>query len=496
VVSGDEAPARVAGRSQPGWKSLFLGDNGLRSIVLAGAVALHGFFMFITTTVLPSIVAELGGVAFYAWVATLFGVGSITGAMLAPVALLRLSPRRAYQLGLLLFLVGSVCSALAPNFGAVIVGRALQGLAGGVLAAVSTSMIPQVFGEELRARALALVSSVWGPLALIGPLVGGLFAQLALWRGAFWLAVPLLASLGLLADRVLPRSAPRRAGATIFSGGQALRVGLIAGTVLVLSVASAIGTGEAAAAGIGLSVACVALALRLDWRARQRVLLAGAFGYGSGVGASSTAMVLLVLGVGAGGFIPYVLVFAFAAKPIVAGYVAALSSLAWTLGALASAGLAPEANRRIIAVAPLGAAFALLGVAWFMASGSLWGVAVAWTGFGASIGATWPHLASSLIGCAAPAERILAGGFVTTVQILAGTFGAALAGLVANLAGLASSHVPAMIVHGGLVLFVSFALPPLLALLFARRLLVLTKDEDQRLVPAGSEGPVAARKGR
>src|SRR5262249_43926221 len=143
-------------------------------------VALHGFFMFITTTVLPSIVAELGGVAFYAWVATVFGVGSITGAMMAPVALGRLAPRRAYHAGLLLFLAGSLCCALAPSIGVVGVGRALQGLAGGMLAAIATSMVPLVFPDQLRARALALVSSVWGPLALIGPAVGGLFAQMAL----------------------------------------------------------------------------------------------------------------------------------------------------------------------------------------------------------------------------------------------------------------------------------------------------------------------------
>lgn len=79
------------------WRGLFSGANAVRSIVLAGAVVLHGFFMFITATVLPSIVAEIGGVAFYAWVSTIFGVGSIAGAMLAPAILRGLPARRAYQ---------------------------------------------------------------------------------------------------------------------------------------------------------------------------------------------------------------------------------------------------------------------------------------------------------------------------------------------------------------------------------------------------------------
>jgi MFS family permease len=430
--AGEEQRVRAPDEAQQGWRSLFAGDNARRAIVLAGAVALHGFFSFITNTTLPSIVAELGGVAFYAWVATVFGMGSIIGAMLAPAVLARLAPRRAYELGLALFAAGCALSATAPALGVVIVGRAVQGFSGGLLAAIATSMIPVVFADTLRSRAVALVSSVWGPVALLGPFVGGVFAQLGLWRGAFWLAMPLLGALGLLADRVLPVAAPQRTGAAaIFSAGQALRLALIAGSVLILSVASVPGALPAALAGIGLTALCLGLALRLDRRARLRVLLQGAFGFAKVVGACSTAMMLLVLGVGAGGFIPYVLSFALGAAPIVAGYIAALSSLA-----------------------------------------------VAWTMFGASVGASWPHLATRLIGNVPASERVFAGGFLTTIQILAGTFGAALAGLVANLGGLGKSTAAADIAQGGLLLFLGFAVVPLLAVPFALRLLSLTRREE------------------
>src|SRR5207302_9617082 len=115
-----------------------------------------------------------------------------------------------------------------------------------------------------------------------------------------------LGALGLLADRVLPATVPRRTGpAPIFSAGQALRLALIAGSVLILSIASVPGTLPAAVAGIVLAALCLGTALRLDRRARLRVLLQGAFGFATGVGTSSATMTLLVLGVGAGGFIPY-----------------------------------------------------------------------------------------------------------------------------------------------------------------------------------------------
>ena len=160
-----------------GWRNLFVAGNAPRSIVLVSGVVLHGFFMFVTATVMPSIVAELGGVAYYAWVSTIFGIGSLAGALLAPLMLRCFSPRHTYELGLLFFVIGSVCCALAPNMAIVIFGRAIQGFAGGLLAAVATSMIPVLFADQLRARAVALVSSMWGPISLLGPFVGGMLAQ-------------------------------------------------------------------------------------------------------------------------------------------------------------------------------------------------------------------------------------------------------------------------------------------------------------------------------
>jgi MFS family permease len=189
-------------------------------------------------------------------------------------------------------------------------------------------------------------------------------------------------------------------------------------------------------------------------------------------------MMLLVLGVGAGPFVPFVLWFAYGAPAIVAGYIAALSSLAWSIAALSSAGAPVALNRRLVAIAPILVSIGLAGVGWCLSTGNLVGTAAFWTLFGAGIGTTWPHLASRLIGYSPPDERSFAGGFVTTLQILGGTFGAALAGMIANLAGISRSTAPETIAHGGLLLFVSFAALPLVAALSSARLLRLTgKDE-------------------
>jgi len=486
TVHDHPEPTAVADKSSTqGWRSLFSGGNAGRSIVLTSGVVLHGFFMFITSTVLPSIVAEIGGVAYYAWVSTVFGIGSIAGAMLTPAILRGLPARRAYELGLLFFTVGSICCAAAQDMAVVILGRAIQGFAGGLLAAVATSLIPVLFPDQLRSRAIALVSSVWGPIAMVGPFVGGILAQYGSWRSAFVFALPFVLVVGILADRVLPsRPAERTHAGPIFSAAQALRLALIAGAVLVLSVASVPGNTGAAIAGTGLAVGCLVTAVRLDRRAQRRVLLDGAFSLASPAGASSTSMMLLVLGVGAGSFIPYVLSVAHHTSPIVAGYVAALSSLAWSIAALLSAGASVAANRRLLAVAPAAVAVALFGVGWSLWAGSLLATAAFWTLFGASVGMVWPHLAARLIGYSPMTERAFAGGFVTTLQILAGTFGAALAGMIANLVGLAKSTAPADVAHGGLLLFMGFTLPAVCAVFASARLLRLTVGEMSAGQPA------------
>lgn len=484
-----EPTAIAAGKASPqGWSSLFSGGNAGYSIVLTSGVVLHGFFMFITSTVLPSIVAEIGGVAYYAWVSTVFGIGSIAGAMLTPAILRGLPARRAYELGLLFFTVGSICCATAQDMAVVILGRAIQGFAGGLLAAVATSMIPVLFPDQLRSRAIALVSSVWGPIAMVGPFVGGILAQYGSWRSAFVLALPFVLVVGLLADRVLPsRQAERTRGGPIFSAAQALRMALIAGAVLVLSVASVPGSTAAVIVGAGLAIACLVVAVRLDRRAQRRVLLDGAFSLASPPGASSTAMMLLVLGVGAGSFIPYVLSVAHHTSPIVAGYVAALSSLAWSIAALLSAGASLASSRRLLALAPAAVAVALFGVGWSLWAGSLAATAAFWTLFGAGVGTVWPHLASRLIGYSPTTERPFAGGFVTTLQILAGTFGAAFAGMIANLVGLAKSTAPVDVAHGGLMLFLAFTLAPLIAVFASARLLRLTVGEARVRQPVAAE---------
>lgn len=73
-------------------------------------------------------------------------------------------------------------------------------------------MIRLVFAEPLWPRAMALISGMWGAATLIGPAVGGIFAEYDVWRAAFLALIPVTALFMVLAWSLLPKKsveAPR-----------------------------------------------------------------------------------------------------------------------------------------------------------------------------------------------------------------------------------------------------------------------------------------------
>ena len=149
--------AQASGAS---WADLLHGANALRSIALAGGVALHAINVYIVTTILPSIIKDIGGLEYYAWNTTLFVVTSIVGSALSARLIQAWGPKAAYLLAVAVFSAGSVVCALAPSMPWMLAGRSIQGLGGGVLFALSYALIRIVFDAALWSRAMALVSGM------------------------------------------------------------------------------------------------------------------------------------------------------------------------------------------------------------------------------------------------------------------------------------------------------------------------------------------------
>ena len=186
------------------WKALFKGGNGIKATALALGVMLHATNIYLATTVMPSIIQDIGGLAYYAWNTTLFVVASIIGSVVSANRLAVLGPRRAYQFAIILFFLGSLICTRASSMYILLVGRFIQGLGGGLLFALSYAMVRIVFDKILWSRAMALISGMWGIAAFSGPFIGGLFAENNQWRWAFGTLLLICIVIFTISTLILP----------------------------------------------------------------------------------------------------------------------------------------------------------------------------------------------------------------------------------------------------------------------------------------------------
>jgi len=172
---------------QPGWSALLSGKSGIRSLTLAGGVALHAINVYIVVTILPSLVREIGGENYYSWAAAIYVTASLIGASLVGKVMGRIGPRSAYIVAAVIFALGTFGCGYAPSMPVFLLARLVQGFGGGLLLSLTYSMVRIVFVRPLWPRAMGLISGMWGVSTLLGPAIGGFFAEYDNWRASFWL---------------------------------------------------------------------------------------------------------------------------------------------------------------------------------------------------------------------------------------------------------------------------------------------------------------------
>ncbi|MEN3290129.1 MAG: hypothetical protein V7634_4429, partial [Bradyrhizobium sp.] len=157
----------------------------------------------IVATALPTIGRQFQDVANLSWVITAYLLASTA---VAPVfgTLCDIYGRRAMIItALSLFIAGSVLCALAPNMPILILARGLQGLGGGGIMPVVQTVISDVISPRERGQYQAYFSAVWLVAGLLGPVIGGFFADHLHWSMIFWINIPLAtAALALLLPKM------------------------------------------------------------------------------------------------------------------------------------------------------------------------------------------------------------------------------------------------------------------------------------------------------
>ncbi|KGN40222.1 MDR family MFS transporter [Knoellia aerolata] len=150
---------------------------------------------------MPRIVAELGGMDHYSWVAT---AAMLVSAITVPIVgkLSDLYGRRGFYLaGLVVFILGSVVSGFAGNFWLLVLGRAIQGLGMGTIMPLSQTIIGDIIPARQRGKYQGLMGAVFGVTSVAGPLAGGVITDHWGWRWLFFAAVP----IGIVTTVVIAR---------------------------------------------------------------------------------------------------------------------------------------------------------------------------------------------------------------------------------------------------------------------------------------------------
>ena len=151
--------------------------------------------MLAATTInvaLPSIIGAFGlGQDKAQWMSTAFLAAS-TIAMLANAwAMSAFGARTTYLMALALFISGSALGAISSTFEFLIIARAMQGVAAGLLQPMSMFLIFQTFQDKMRGTAIGIFSIGVVLAPAFGPALGGFAVDLSSWRLVFIATVPI-----------------------------------------------------------------------------------------------------------------------------------------------------------------------------------------------------------------------------------------------------------------------------------------------------------------
>lgn len=200
-----------------------------RWAVTAGVIA--GTFIAaleatVVGTAMPTVIASLGGLNHYSWV---FSAYLVTSTVTVPVwgKLSDLYGRRLlYQIGIGIFLLGTLLSGFSATMEQLIVFRAIQGLGAGALIPLGMTIIGDIFTVEERSRMQAYFSGVWGLSSVVGPIVGGFITDQISWRWVFFINLPIGIVTALIIGFALKEPERDRKATVDYAGAALLMVAI------------------------------------------------------------------------------------------------------------------------------------------------------------------------------------------------------------------------------------------------------------------------------
>lgn len=145
----------------------------------------------IVGTALPRITSELGGLDKLSWVVTAYLLTATASTPLWGKISDLYGRRLLFQVAIVTFLVGSLLAGFSQNIEQLIGFRAVQGLGGGGLMALAMATIGDVIPPRERGRYQGYFAAVFGTSSVLGPVLGGWFADGPGWQWIFFINIPL-----------------------------------------------------------------------------------------------------------------------------------------------------------------------------------------------------------------------------------------------------------------------------------------------------------------
>ena len=193
----------------------------------------------VVVTALPTIMPDLkipstpAGLDRASWIITAYLLGYVSAMPLLGRIGDIYGFARIYQLGLVIFSIGTSIVALAPNVEWAIGGRVVQAIGGGATIPIGIAIASTVLPPRRRGLAIGIVVAAAEAGAMLGPAYGGAIVELLSWRWIFWLNIPQSAII-FVALAWLPNK--RNAGIRVdYLGGMLLTVALV---ILSLALAT------------------------------------------------------------------------------------------------------------------------------------------------------------------------------------------------------------------------------------------------------------------